>query len=129
MRGTMPDNAFPITLVGQNWYSNSDEKRPIEAIVSEAYREARQTFISELSPDERKKLGLDTECTIDDVLKVINEKKAQYEARHTSDARKWLKVFSSRIAHYGAILDVFVQHHPEYVSLAWGTMKFLFMVG
>lgn len=27
-----------------------------------------------------------------------------------------------------AIFDVFAQHHPEYVSLAWGTMKFLFIV-
>lgn len=27
-----------------------------------------------------------------------------------------------------AIFDVYAQHHPEYVSLAWGTMKFLFIV-
>lgn len=26
-----------------------------------------------------------------------------------------------------AIFDTFAQHHPEYVSLAWGTMKFLFI--
>ncbi|KAH7125898.1 hypothetical protein EDB81DRAFT_201955 [Dactylonectria macrodidyma] len=26
---------------------------------------------------------------------------------------------------YGQILDVIAQHHPEYVSLAWGTIKFL----
>ena len=25
-------------------------------------------------------------------------------------------------------MDVIVQHHPEYVALAWGAMKFLFKV-
>jgi len=25
-------------------------------------------------------------------------------------------------------MDVLVQHHPEYVSLAWGAMKFIFGV-
>ena len=42
--------------------------------------------------------------------------------------RKWLQRFSSRITHYGYILDVLVSHHPEYVALAWGAMKFLFIV-
>jgi hypothetical protein len=40
-----------------------------------------------------------------------------------------LSKFSSRICYYGQIFDVLVQHHPEYVSLAWGAMKFLFVVG
>lgn len=26
-------------------------------------------------------------------------------------------------------MDVLVQHHPEYVSLAWGAMKLVFGVG
>ena len=30
--------------------------------------------------------------------------------------------------YYGNIFDVFAQHHPEYVALAWGAMKFLFVV-
>jgi hypothetical protein len=32
---------------------------------------------------------------------------------------------SERVHYYGNIMDVLVQHHPEYVSLAWGTMKLL----
>ncbi|KAH8754146.1 hypothetical protein F5883DRAFT_431732 [Diaporthe sp. PMI_573] len=28
--------------------------------------------------------------------------------------------------HYGSVLDVLVQHHPEYTSLIWGAMKILF---
>jgi hypothetical protein len=30
--------------------------------------------------------------------------------------------------YYGQVLDMLAQHHPEYVSLAWGTLKFILMV-
>ena len=30
--------------------------------------------------------------------------------------------------YYGQIMDMLAQHHPEYVSLGWGTFKFLFVV-
>ncbi|KAH8586200.1 hypothetical protein B0O99DRAFT_748479 [Bisporella sp. PMI_857] len=43
-----------------------------------------------------------------------------------SKARRWLKSFSQRVRLYADVLDVFVQHHPEYVALVWGAMKFLF---
>ncbi|KAK7999450.1 hypothetical protein PG990_012050 [Apiospora arundinis] len=49
------------------------------------------------------------------------------EKRGSSKARLWLNQLSSKINYYGNILDVLVQHHPEYVSLAWGTFKFLFI--
>ena len=29
----------------------------------------------------------------------------------------------------GKVMDVLVQHHPEYVALAWGAMKLIFGVG
>jgi hypothetical protein len=37
--------------------------------------------------------------------------------------------FHNALAHprCTAIFDTFAQHHPEYVSLAWGAMKFLFI--
>jgi hypothetical protein len=40
----------------------------------------------------------------------------------------WLRACSSRILHYGAIFEIFQNHHPEYVSLAYGAFKFLFVV-
>ncbi|KAK8043795.1 hypothetical protein PG994_012633 [Apiospora phragmitis] len=43
-----------------------------------------------------------------------------------SKAYVWLEKFSDRVVHYGAVLDVFVQHQPEYTALVWGTFKFLF---
>ena len=41
---------------------------------------------------------------------------------------KWLSKLSTRVNFYGNIMDVLVQHHPEYVALAWGGMKCLFVV-
>lgn len=35
---------------------------------------------------------------------------------------------SKRVSYYGKVMDVLVQQHPEYVSLAWGTMKLVFGV-
>jgi hypothetical protein len=58
-------------------------------------------------------------------------KKAQEKYNLTSQGsrvRKWLSRFSAGALYYGLILDVLVQHHPEYVSLAWGTTKLLFVV-
>jgi len=30
--------------------------------------------------------------------------------------------------YYAQIMDVMSQHHPEYVSLVWGLLKFIFVV-
>jgi hypothetical protein len=29
---------------------------------------------------------------------------------------------------YSQVLDALAQHHPEYVALVWGTLKFLLVV-
>ncbi|GKT75274.1 hypothetical protein ColTof4_07697 [Colletotrichum tofieldiae] len=44
------------------------------------------------------------------------------ERRHPG-AKKWFQRVVSRAHHYGNIVDVFVQHNPEYTALAWGAMK------
>ena len=30
--------------------------------------------------------------------------------------------------YYGKVLDMLAQHHPEYVALAWGTVKLVLTV-
>ena len=66
---------------------------------------------------------------MDDVQLAIVHAQAEYEKNSKkSKARIWLARCSSRIIYYGNILDVLVQQSPEYVSLIWGGMKFLFMV-
>ena len=64
-----------------------------------------------------------------DVQQAALEAKLRYDTVHKGKkVGRWLASFSSRVCYYGNIMDVLVQHHPEYVSLAWGAMKFLFVV-
>jgi hypothetical protein len=87
---------------------------------------------------------------MEDVQHALSTALEEYEKKSNgSKVRKWLSSCSSRVTYYGsafdvyhfhvrnwkakltfptAVFDVFVQHHPEYVSLVWGTFKFLFIV-
>lgn len=66
---------------------------------------------------------------MDDVQNVVQQAMARYNAsRNEAKSRKWLVRLSQWIHHYSGVFDVFAQHHPEYVALAWGSMKFLLMV-
>ncbi|KAI4134158.1 MAG: hypothetical protein LQ347_001756 [Umbilicaria vellea] len=94
------------------------------------FNEAFTVFKSELSKDPTKwqwivnsKAG-----SLPEVLASITAAQKQYEARKgNSSARKYLSDLSEKIHYYGNIMDVLVQHHPEYTSLAWGAMKVLFV--
>ena len=67
--------------------------------------------------------------SMEDVQELVADSLRKYRQDHKfPKARKWIQRAAEKIHHYGTILDVFVQHHPEYVSLVWGTMKFLFVV-
>lgn len=64
-----------------------------------------------------------------DVLSSVADAQAQYEERRGDSAtRRVLVSLSEKLHHYSAIMDVLIQHHPEYTSLAWGAMKILFVV-
>ena len=78
------------------------------------------------SPDEA---WLKNKHAIADVQQEVTKAQKRYSLRSKdSKVRKWLSRFSAGVLYYGRILDVLVQHHPEYVSLAWGTTKLLFVV-
>jgi hypothetical protein len=49
------------------------------------------------------------------------------EHKHTG-MRRLLEKLSSRIMYYGKVMDSLAQHHPEYVALVWGAMKFVLTV-
>ncbi len=66
---------------------------------------------------------------ISEVVAAVNGARDCYEQRRSgSQARKCLVAVAERLVYYGNIMDVMVEHHPEYVSLAWGAMKLLFGV-
>ncbi|KAI1122574.1 hypothetical protein F5Y10DRAFT_71393 [Nemania abortiva] len=95
-----------------------------------AYKEALVTFKQILTQDPAKRRlanELLATSTLDDVLTAVLEAKRQSErVSRAPRLRKCIEAFSERVLHYGNIMDVLVQHHPEYVSLAWGAMKFIF---
>lgn len=85
-------------------------------------------FKSDFTNEDCKRIWLEDKNTIDHVHQAVNDAKRIYEEKGQSKVRKWLTKLSARIQYYGAVLDALVQHHPEYVSLVWGTFKFIFMV-
>ncbi|KAF2112711.1 hypothetical protein BDV96DRAFT_460292, partial [Lophiotrema nucula] len=62
------------------------------------------------------------------VQKAVNRAQSKYEEKKRSKASKWLLRLSARIALYGSALDMLAQHHPEYLALAWGSIKFVVVV-
>ncbi len=96
----------------------------------EAFKIAAAKFGAVLSRDARKQDRVNQTSSILELQRLVADAQSKYTANHGNGrVRKWLVKLSTRITHYGAILDVLAQHHPEYVALAWGAMKFLFLVG
>ena len=91
-----------------------------------AFEEAFNTFKKSTS---RKNARALEGTSLRDVLDVVVAAQRRYEDQHTSSkTQRYFTEFSKRIGHYGKVMDVLVQHHPEYVSLAWGAMKMVFGV-
>jgi hypothetical protein len=64
------------------------------------------------------------------MFNVVETAKRKYDEKckdHTG-MRQSLEKISSRIMYYGKVLDVLAQHHPEYVALVWGAVKFVLVV-
>jgi len=67
-----------------------------------------------------------------DVFSVVENAKKDYEDKSKQDKhaemRQSLERLSARIMYYGKVMDTLAQHHPEYVALVWGAMKFVLTV-
>ncbi|KAK7912160.1 hypothetical protein PG985_014641 [Apiospora marii] len=98
------------------------------SIARSAFEKGKEIIKSELPEKDRDEILSSQGTSIRDFVFTILEAHAKYQSRKESKAYLWLKRLSSRVVHYGAVLNVFVQHHPEYVSLVWGTFKFLFTI-
>ncbi|KAL9039803.1 MAG: hypothetical protein Q9214_004726, partial [Letrouitia sp. 1 TL-2023] len=93
-----------------------------------AYKEATKYFSEHLTRDECKRIWLASKPTMEDAIAAVEVAKTEYENRsQKGKPREWLLAFSSRVMHYKIVMDTLSQHHPEYVSLAWGAIKFLFL--
>jgi hypothetical protein len=92
------------------------------------YKNAAQLFAKKHTTDERKRYWISQNHSLKDIEAAVLAAKTQYEGRTHSPVRKALAELSATFMYYSKIGDMFAQHHPEYTSLAWGTMKLLFVV-
>ncbi|KAH0565970.1 hypothetical protein GP486_000638 [Trichoglossum hirsutum] len=110
-----------------NWYGANSITSSGD-FARESFEEAVKYFEKELTRDQYKKISLQNHHSIQEVQKaVLDAKKAYDGSSNKKKVQKWLQKFSSQIMYYGAVLDTLAQHHPEYVALAWGTVKFVFI--
>ncbi|KAI9781875.1 MAG: hypothetical protein M1839_005669 [Geoglossum umbratile] len=94
----------------------------------EAYDDAVKLFNEQLTSDELNRLWLPDKVDIHQVHQAVLAAKDAYDVKsQRSKTQKWLTKLSTRVMYYSNIMDTLAQHHPEYVALAWGTMKFLFV--
>jgi hypothetical protein len=95
----------------------------------DAFKKAVDIFDGSITKDPRKQSLAKGSASIQELEQVVKNAKAKYEGKNKEHkARKWLTRISHRVRYYGNIGDVLVQQHPEYVSLAWGAFKLLFIV-
>jgi hypothetical protein len=100
-------------------------------VASEAYHQAREFLLKELNiSHESHEIDLLAYTTVQEVSAVVEQAKAHYETstQGRKSALKWLGRFSARVMYFAQVLDVLAQHHPEYVALAWGSLKFILTV-
>ncbi|KAF9693090.1 hypothetical protein EKO04_008923 [Ascochyta lentis] len=118
----------PVTSDQATWYTPApgQEKRDV---ATEAYHKAVELLKAELGINPNTPVPEENIASITDMHILIGQAKQTYEdaSKKHMGARKWLEKLSARILHYGRILDTLAQHHPEYVALAWGTMKIVLM--
>ncbi|KAK1722465.1 uncharacterized protein BDZ83DRAFT_420047 [Colletotrichum acutatum] len=108
-----------------SWYQG--EKQDNGCIAEEAFRAVQKYFQqSRILTCEEKTLVTGSQ-SMEDAQSLVTATLEKYKAtKASSKVRGWLERTSEIICHYGTILDVFVQHHPEYVSLVWGAIKLIF---
>ncbi len=97
-------------------------------IARQAFEAAKAQIASELQEKDRDIILRSRSASMQDFLATLLEARSKYESRRSGKAFTWLERLSSRVMHYATVLDVLVQQNPEYVSLVWGSFKFLFSV-
>ncbi|KAF6841275.1 hypothetical protein CMUS01_03644 [Colletotrichum musicola] len=104
------------------------EKQNID-IAAKAFRAAAEHLTDLVTRDLANEIVVKNRTGTGEVCDIVTAAKEKYEKAHkgSSKAVKWLQRLSASIHCYSNILDVLVQHHPEYVSLVWGAMKLLFV--
>ncbi|KAH7308658.1 hypothetical protein B0I35DRAFT_442378 [Stachybotrys elegans] len=100
-------------------------------IAAEAYADALQYLQREFQGNTKALAWLSVvrSTSLSDVLATTKQVESKYNevSQNKHSIRAWLEGLSKRIMYYGQVLDVLSQHHPEYVALVWGLVKFVLM--
>lgn len=101
-------------------------------IAAESYAAALKYLEKEFEGNARALAWLQNakSTSLEDLLIVSRQAEARYDqsAQGRRSVKAWIRGLSKRILYYGQVLDTLSQHHPEYVSLVWGMVKFVLMV-
>ncbi|RWA13291.1 hypothetical protein EKO27_g1799 [Xylaria grammica] len=97
-------------------------------VTKEAYEDAIQYLKREFASKPEVISWLGTQTSLAEVLTEVEKTESMYRShREDQIIMPFLRKTSSFIMVYGQVFDTLSQHHPEYISLVWGTMKFILM--
>jgi hypothetical protein len=99
-------------------------------IAAEAFHKAVDDLKRELKTSDQTTTWANSHADAESILEVVQEAKQKYHdvSKAHSGTTAWLEKFSGRVMYYGKVFDALAQHHPEYVALAWGSVKFVLIV-
>jgi hypothetical protein len=99
------------------------------SVAEAAFRAAVKQFTDDGYQDKHVRPILQNVTSLEDIQEVVKKSMNKYKAGGKNPKTvKWLQRTVKNITHYSNVFDVFVEQSPGYASLAWGAMKFLFMV-
>ncbi|KAH7026712.1 uncharacterized protein B0I36DRAFT_331181 [Microdochium trichocladiopsis] len=110
------------------WYLDKDGD-PHAFLARDAFQAALAIFTQEMTNDTLKRDFINNSAGLEDVQRLVRQAQSDYENKPKNrKVQKWLHKIGLRIQFYGNVLDIFIQHNPEYVALAWGAFRLLFTV-
>jgi len=110
------------------WYLADTGKHDV---AEEAYHEAVEYLKQEFKHKTKMIAWIESRQSLEDIRAEAEQVEASYAAAASAPKNTvlhYMRKISAWIIFYGQVLDILAQHHPEYVSLAWGAAKFLLMV-
>ncbi|TGJ81290.1 hypothetical protein E0Z10_g7473 [Xylaria hypoxylon] len=97
-------------------------------VTKEAYDDAVRYLKREFSSKPEVLSWLQVQTSLADVLIDVEKTERTYRShRESQTIMPFLRKTASFIMTYGQVVETLVQHHPEYVALVWGTLKFILM--
>ncbi|KAL6407255.1 hypothetical protein AUP68_10084 [Ilyonectria robusta] len=105
--------------------------KPNHDVAGEAFCDAFRYLEVEFTGNAKALAWLKTvkATSMDELVETTKDVENKYleSSQVKKGLAKWVQGLSVRVLNYGKILDTLSQHHPEYVSLVWGMIKFILM--